>query len=1047
MTGWKERSRHYAVDRIVLCAALLGMIVGAAACGGGSEEESSEGVVSSNEKFDYEPKPPGRATGIHAEIEVDGETIESVGREIELVDPDADGDESSQGLSPSDDDSDVHWSGQSGVGTLSLGDETAVLDGEIDDEKFAESFERTREVLNRERQFGPKFAPGASIVYGAPDPDNDGVPCEDLENPKSGDCEDNCPWTSNEEQEDENDDGIGDACEEDYDNDGIPDDGDGSGAADDAPCTGGETEDCDDNCSTTPNAAQDDQDGDGIGDLCDEDSNGSGTADRQEANSDHDGDGIPTGDELGEGSEPRDTDGDGVPDYRDPDDDGDGTATIEEGSGGRDTDGDGTPDHRDTDSDGDSVPDRFEGGERNDFDGDGTPNYRDTDDDGDGIPTAEETGENGYIDEDNDQRPDHLDTKIEECGHDLSDGFPAKIRRFAGATSFWAEYAASVEYGGAGVDFIYAFHTAPDGLYFSLQLGKSLSFPPNLASAAHGTSQNIVQASDQESSASEWLHRSDDWGFTTFTMSLDMVMIPILDITMDLPLHLGSKNVGIGTGMTIAIAADFFLGPLGLLDVLGFSLGSSNIETGFVPMHGWSDPCMEGSEANGGDSQSQSLKRQALEGENPLKNLDDQLTDLSETKVESRQTALAKQIGSAFKPAVSGMSKTTGASPAENIPAGSNADFFADFVKRGECEDCPNTSAGNIIHRTRNALANSDESEEQLGQIANLASRQLVKSMPDTGIQVARQRDLKRAVATSLELSTHLANRRNAIPRRFVSNEVIEIETPLDEEVEISFSTQKVADLVSADPADVQGATLCVTFPLATDEVCGRMDEDGATVTMTLDEPRSRTLTSTIDLTTAEGEFDGAMVEHWDVQPAIRVIKPEPGAPTHLGLTAPPEIPSGAPATLNAILYDEHGQQVPEEGEVRFVDAHGETLGTAELDEGTASLQYIPERTKPKIEGLDQPEITDSDGDQVPGWVIRGAGFSVDAEVFVDGKRVAREDPGEDDLYFHVQIDSHETIAVAVTSGDHSEPLEAGEHEIKVVNPGDKSAKATVTVD
>jgi hypothetical protein len=66
----------------------------------------------------------------------------------------------------------------------------------------------------------------------------------------------------------------------DSDGDGIPDDGDGSGSAGNAPCTGGATTGCDDNCPFEPNPFQTDtggQDGgfggnggdpDGTGDVC-----------------------------------------------------------------------------------------------------------------------------------------------------------------------------------------------------------------------------------------------------------------------------------------------------------------------------------------------------------------------------------------------------------------------------------------------------------------------------------------------------------------------------------------------------------------------------------------------------------------------------------------------------------------------------------------------------------------------------------------------------------------------------------------------------------
>ena len=54
----------------------------------------------------------------------------------------------------------------------------------------------------------------------------------------------------------------------DSDGDCILDDGDFSGVAGDYPCTGGETENCDDNCRFTYNPNQADNDSDGIGNVC-----------------------------------------------------------------------------------------------------------------------------------------------------------------------------------------------------------------------------------------------------------------------------------------------------------------------------------------------------------------------------------------------------------------------------------------------------------------------------------------------------------------------------------------------------------------------------------------------------------------------------------------------------------------------------------------------------------------------------------------------------------------------------------------------------------
>jgi YVTN family beta-propeller protein len=145
------------------------------------------------------------------------------------------------------------------------------------------------------RVYNDPLSPAQVADIFSGDGDSDGEP----------DLIDNCPATSNSDQNDVDLDGLGDACDDDDDDDGIPDTVEGGG----------------------------DADGDGIINSADTDSDGDGISDTTEAG--------------GDPSVPVDTDFDGAPDFLDTDSDDDGEPDGSEGTG--DFDNDGIPDYLDTD--------------------------------------------------------------------------------------------------------------------------------------------------------------------------------------------------------------------------------------------------------------------------------------------------------------------------------------------------------------------------------------------------------------------------------------------------------------------------------------------------------------------------------------------------------------------------------------------------------------------------------------------------------------------------------------------------------------------------
>ena len=243
------------------------------------------------------------------------------------------------------------------------------------------------------------------------DNDTDGIgdACDDDDdNDTVADSADNCPFVANPDQADLDEDGIGDACDTDWDGDGVtndvdicpndfdPDqtdtDTDGTGDACDDNDDNDAWLDAEDNCPTVVNDDQADLDEDGIGDACD---------------ADWDGDGVPNDVDNcpatypGSGDQ-TDTDLDSLGDVCDPDDDNDtvldddDNCPLAANTSQTDSDGDGIGDvcNDAFDADGDEWSDALDNcpnvanGDQADFDYDFIGDACDDDVDGDGVANA-----------------------------------------------------------------------------------------------------------------------------------------------------------------------------------------------------------------------------------------------------------------------------------------------------------------------------------------------------------------------------------------------------------------------------------------------------------------------------------------------------------------------------------------------------------------------------------------------------------------------------------------------------------------------------------
>lgn len=383
---------------------------------------------------------------------------------------------------------------------------------------------------------------------------------------------------------------------------------------------------------------------------------------------------------------------------------------------------------------------------------------------------------------------------------------------------------------------------------------------------------------------------------------------------------------------------------------------------------------------------------------------------------ESLEDSLMQELAAGALPLLESLSAGGVGRSDRNVPAGSNADMFAEFSSTsGEetREAMSNTSIDGQISTFVDVVGATDGSTAEVLRAAAVHRAHVERSVPSTIGLAALQREAAVGMEAGYELLRLFA--KDGV--RFVASSIKNLEFDAGEVVEIVITAKEIAELVGASESEVIGAVVSVAAgPL---EEPTLFELEGEAVKFTFEPQKESTLLRIdVDLSTANGDF--ADSENWTVRPAMRLVTVRPG-PAHVAVAyAARSVLSGAPVSVSVQVFDARGQRVRAPFQARLVDDLGQPLDQVRPEHGTALFQYVPLPSVPKV--VETSPIVAGQGADLPGIQIQGSGFSVDAEVLVDGEALDAES---------VLVESPERIR-AVLPGKGA----AADLELVVRNPG-----------
>jgi hypothetical protein len=418
----------------------------------------------------------------------------------------------------------------------------------------------------------------------------------------------------------------------------------------------------------------------------------------------------------------------------------------------------------------------------------------------------------------------------------------------------------------------------------------------------------------------------------------------------------------------------------------------------------------------------------SVASENPIQYFRDSVETLQTTgETESLDDALVTEIAAGVLPILDSLGTTGSGGLAQNVPAASNGDMYAEFLS-APGSDLPdsatNTSIDGQLLNFKETVGSAGDDTDSVVHAVGVNQKSVENAIPSQTGQAALQRDAEPGVAAASYLTTSLLESSTST-QRFISPKVVHVDVASGEKARIEITAKEIAELVNYEAADVMNATVIINAGTDVKDVAFTLTDNPLVLELELTAD-SLLVQIDVDLSTAVGSFPSD-VANWVVRPAMRLVKVNAGKAATALLSAPTQILSGAPASLNVQVVDAEGRLVKRPYTVRFIDAAGNEIGDATPKYGTALLQYVPQPSVPIIASVTETQLT-YDNATVNGIKLTGNGFSKDSEVFLGSSST----PVSAEL---ISIESPELLLVVLPN-----EIADGELSVAVRNPGNQSS-------